>query len=42
MRIFESYKLVKSGFYIKFVDGNDLYEGKDQKLRIPEDNLHFS
>ena len=36
MRIFENYKLVKSGLYIKFVDGNDLYEGKtiQDKMKI--------
>ena len=28
MRIFECYKLIKTGTYIKLVNGQDLYEGK--------------
>ena len=28
MKLFEEYKLVKSGYYILFVNGDDLYEGK--------------
>ena len=27
MKLFEEYKLVKSGCYILFVNGDDLYEG---------------
>lgn len=31
MRLFEEYKLVKSGCYIQFINGADLYEGKRKR-----------